>query len=262
MTEWDAAGYARVSSLQQAMAAQVLPLLELHGEEHVLDIGCGEGKLTALIAARVPRGEVIGIDPSHAMIAFAHSHFGGHANLGFAVADARALPLRNVFDLVVSFNALHWIPDQAPVLRSIRNVLQPGGCAQLRMVTPGSRKSLESVVEDVRQTPRWRGHFIDFVDPYLRLTPEQYVAVAESNGWRAVRVRTRDETWDFRTRAAFFTFASVGLVAWTRRLPEAERPAFLDDVLDSYRALTGDPAGAETIFRFYQTDFTLVPADG
>lgn len=261
MTEWDAAEYAKMSGLQKAMAAQVLPLLELHGGERVLDIGCGDGKLTALIAARVPRGEVIGIDPSHTMIAFAHGHYGGHANLGFAVADARALPMRKVFDLVVSFNALHWIHDQEPVLRSIRNVLQPYGCAQLRMVTKGSRKSLEGVVEDARQAPRWCGHFIDFDDPYLRLTPEEYVAMAERNGLRVLDVHTRDETWDFGTRAAFFNFASVGLVAWTRRLPEADRAAFLDDVLDGYRAISGDPAGAETTFHFYQTDFTLAPAD-
>ena len=261
MTEWDAAAYAKMSGLQKAMAAQVLSLLELRGDERVLDVGCGEGKITALIAARVPRGEVLGVDPSHDMIAFASSHFGSGAgsNLRFEVADARALAFIGVFDLVVSFNALHWVPDQDPVLRSIRAALKPDGRAQLRMVTAGSRQSLESVVEDVRRSPRWQGHFAGFNDPYLRLTPEQYAAVAERNGLQAVHVRTRDETWDFESRAAFFTFCEVGLVAWTQRLPEPERKAFVDDVLDRYRSITGDPTGAETVFKFYQTDFTLVP---
>lgn len=262
MTEWDAAAYAQMSGLQKAMAAQVLSLLELRGDERVLDVGCGEGKITALIAARVPRGEVLGVDPSRDMIAFASSHFGRETqpNLRFAVADVRTLTFTDAFDLVVSFNALHWVPDPDPALRSIRAALKPGGRAQLRMVTAGPRQSLESVVEEVRHASRWREYFAGFSDPYLRLTPEQYGAAAEHDGLRALRVQTRDETWAFESRAAFFTFCAVGLVAWTQRLPEAERAAFVDDVLDRYRAITGDPAGAEATFKFYQTDFTLVPS--
>lgn len=262
MTEWDAAAYAKMSGLQKAMAAQVLPLLDLRGDERVLDVGCGEGKVTALIASRLPRGEVLGVDPSHDMIAFASSHFGsGRSNLRFALADARALGFVDAFDLVVSFNALHWIPGQKPALRSIRAALKRGGHAQLRMVTAGARRSLESVVEEVRQSPRWREWFTGFSDPYLRLTPPQYVHVAERCGLRASVVRTRDEAWDFGTRAAFFTFSEIGLVAWTQCLPATARAAFVDDALDHYRAITGDSAGAETTFRFYQTDFTLVPSD-
>lgn len=260
MTEWDATAYAKMSGLQKAMAAQVMPLLALRGDEHVLDLGCGEGKITALIAARVPRGEVLGVDPSRDMIAFASSHFGNgnQANLRFEVADARALAFTDAFDLVVSFNALHWIPDPDPALRSIRAALKAEGRAQLRMVTAGPRQSLESVVEDVRQSPRWREYFAGFGDPYLRLTPEQYIAAAGRNGLRAVRVQTRDETWNFESRAAFHGFCAVGLVAWTQHLPETDRTAFVDDVLDRYRAITGDPVGAETTFKFYQTDFALV----
>jgi trans-aconitate 2-methyltransferase len=262
MTEWDAAAYAKMSGLQKAMAAQVLPLLELRGDEHVLDVGCGEGRITALIASRIPRGEVLGVDPSRDMIAFASSHSGGEirSNLRFEVADARALAFADAFDLVVSFNALHWIPDPDPALRSIQVALKRGGRAQLRMVTAGPRQSLENVVEETRQSPRWQGWFAGFSDPYLRLTAEQYAAAAARNGLRAERAQTRDETWAFESRSAFHTFCAVGLVAWTQRLPEAERSAFVDDVLDRYRAISGDRAGGETTFKFYQTDFTLVPS--
>lgn len=259
MTEWDAAEYAKMSGLQKAMATQVLSLLELAGDERVLDVGCGEGKITALMASRVPRGMVTGVDPSREMIAFASSHFPTDEcpNLLFEVADARSLPFRDAFDLVTSFNALHWVPDQAIALRSIRVAMRPTGRAQLRLVTAGERESLESVVERARKSPQWRGYFQDFHDPYLRLTPAQYAATAERNGLHVLAAHTRDETWHFKTRVAFFTFAAVGLVAWTQYLPETERAAFVDDVLDRYRAITGDPPSAETTFKFYQTDFTL-----
>jgi trans-aconitate 2-methyltransferase len=56
MTEWNAPEYDRLSGLQHAMAEEVLALLDLTGTEHVLDVGCGNGKVTAEIAARVLRG--------------------------------------------------------------------------------------------------------------------------------------------------------------------------------------------------------------
>ena len=57
------------------MAQEVLALLDLNGSERILDVGCGEGKITAEIASRVPRGSVVGVDPSHDMIGFATKHF-------------------------------------------------------------------------------------------------------------------------------------------------------------------------------------------
>src|SRR5277367_387087 len=119
MTEWKATEYARISELQHAMAEEVLALLDLRDNERVLDIGCGNGKNTSEIASRVPKGSVVGVDFSSNMVAFASSQYAAsHPNLAFQVADARHLPFASEFDLVVSFNALHWIPEQELALRS------------------------------------------------------------------------------------------------------------------------------------------------
>jgi len=56
MTEWDASHYARISALQKVMADEALGLLNLNGSERVIDVGCGDGKITAEVAARVPSG--------------------------------------------------------------------------------------------------------------------------------------------------------------------------------------------------------------
>src|SRR5262245_21416562 len=76
MTEWPASDYYRQSSLQQVMAEEQLGLLTLEGTERILDVGCGDGKVTAELAARVPGGSVLGVDPSRDRVAFASSHFG------------------------------------------------------------------------------------------------------------------------------------------------------------------------------------------
>src|SRR5215471_6249010 len=122
MTEWSASAYNHISTLQQVMAEKEIRRLTLVGGERILDVGCGDGKVTAEIADLVPRGSVLGVDPSHNMIDFARGHFGTvrTANLRFEVADARRLTYRAEFDLVVSFNALHWVLEQEDALRCIR----------------------------------------------------------------------------------------------------------------------------------------------
>lgn len=264
MTEWDAAAYSRRSGLQESMAEEVLARVDLEGAQCVLDVGCGDGKVTAKIAARLYRGVVVGVDPSRDMITFASSHLGLsiRPNLRFAVADARFLPFWNQFDLVVSFNALHWIPKQDAALRSIRSALKPHGRAQLRLVAAGERKSLENVIEDVRRSSKWEGYFRDFHDPYLHVTPEQYAVMAARNGLRVVRIHTESKAWDFKSRSEFFAFCTVGFVEWTRHLPEAERPAFINDVLDRYRSVAADHAGEEHTFKFYQMDAMLACGQG
>lgn len=259
MTEWNAPGYAKVAQLQEAMAAEVLALLDLTGSERVLDLGCGDGKVTAEIAARVPAGTVVGVDSSADMITYALNHFGpsGRPNLTFQTGDIRRLPFREEFDLVVSFNALHWIHEQDEALSTVRSALKPGGLAQLRLVPVGKRKSLENVIEETRLSPEWANYFPKFHDPYLHLTPEQYGEAAERNGLHVRHLHTEDKAWDFKSYSAFMAFASVTFVEWTKFLPEDKKLSFAADVLNRYRDVGVAQPGEENTFKFYQMDVTL-----
>lgn len=259
MTEWNAPAYARIAALQEVMAAEALSLLHLKGTERVLDLGCGNGKITAEIAARVPEGSVVGVDASAQMIAFAAEQYdpATHQNLRFETNNIRHLTFREEFDLVVSFNALHWIPEQDEALRSIRTAMKPGASAQLRLVPAGKRKSLENVLEETRLSSRWAQYFKGFHDPYLHLTPGQYAALAEENGLRVEQIATSDKVWDFHSRDAFEAFGSVTFVEWSKNLPEEKRPAFVQDVLDRYRLEVANQRGEEDTFKFYQMDVTL-----
>jgi SAM-dependent methyltransferase len=101
MTEWDAKAYSERNALQKWLADSHLAQLHLDGTERVLDLGCGDGKVTAEIARRLTSGSALGVDPSTRMIAFAQAHFAKleYPNLAFAVGDATALPYRGEFDL-------------------------------------------------------------------------------------------------------------------------------------------------------------------
>jgi len=260
MTEWDAADYVCRSSMQEAMATEVLALLHLQGSERVLDIGCGDGRVTAEIASRLPHGVILGVDASRDMIAFASQH-ATRPNLRFRIANAANLPFHNEFDLIVSFNALHWLPDPDPPLRCIRAAMKPASHAQLRLVPDGERKSLETVIEETRKSPRWAHYFQDFHDPYLHLTPQQYAQAAERNGLHVDRIHTSSKSWDFQSRENFFASCNVTLVEWTRALPPAEKPAFINDVLDRYQQVAADTPAEAHCFKFYQMDLTLTPIE-
>jgi trans-aconitate methyltransferase len=261
MTEWNASAYHRQSTLQQTLADEHLAKVALRGSERVLDVGCGDGKITAAIARRVPRGSVIGVDPSKDMISFATAHFGppGYANLQFEVADARRLPFSAEFDLVVSFNALHWVPEQEAALRSIREALRSDGRAILEFVPEGERKCLEDVIEEVRKTERWARYFDDFRKPYAHYTPQEYRALAERRGFRVMQMRTEDHAWDFKTREAFLAFSMATFVEWSRFVPAEERLAFAAEVLDKYQAIAAENPAEVNTFKFYQMIVTLAP---
>jgi trans-aconitate 2-methyltransferase len=259
---WSGADYARHSSLQAAMADEVLSNLPLQGDEQLLDVGCGDGKLSARIAALLPRGAVLGVDASADMVAFARRQFGADTwpNLRFEVVDARQLSFDARFDRVVSFNALHWVPQQAEALRGIRTALKPQGQAHLRLVTRAALTSLEETAEVVRKEPPWSAHFAGFSDPYLRLDAQQYSVLAGSLGLRTISSHSAMKRWDFGSEEAFFGFCNAGFGAWTQALPENRRRDYVLAVMQRYQALIEAAFGERHCFHFMQTDLLLAPA--
>ncbi len=88
---WNAADYAKHSTAQQGWARELIVKLELIGNEALLDIGCGDGKVTAEIAKSLTNGTVVGVDSSRDMIDLARRQFppAAHPNLVFAQQAAR-----------------------------------------------------------------------------------------------------------------------------------------------------------------------------
>ena len=126
---WNAADYAANSAAQQIWARELIAQLNLSGDEHILDVGCGDGKVTAELARTVPKGSVTGIDASPEMIRFARASFspGTVSNLEFKMMDARYIRLARRFDVVFSSSVLHWVADHPAFLRGASACLRPGG---------------------------------------------------------------------------------------------------------------------------------------
>jgi trans-aconitate 2-methyltransferase len=244
MTDWDGTEYRRVSDVQQWLARHALEGLKLDGVGSVLDVGCGDGRITAEIARRVPDADVVGLDPSPRMISIAP--VGGR--LRFELGDVRTMTYSRQFDAVVSFNALHWVLDQRLALSRIAAALRPSGWALLVFVCDGERPSLESVAMQVVRSAAWQPYFDGFEAPFIHPEIKAWTQIAESCGLQVVESTVDDLEWDFGSRERFQRWSSAGFGVWTDHLPAGVEQAFLGDVVDAYEKVIGS-AG---VFRFMQ----------
>jgi trans-aconitate 2-methyltransferase len=247
--DWSGEDYAKVSALQRAMIEEATASLVLAETDRVLDVGCGDGYLTRAIAAMAPRGCAVGVDASQRMVTTAHA-VGTATGSGpwFVMADARALPFAEHFDLVVSFNALHWVPEQQQALSEIASVLRPGGRVLIQVVCAGERTSVESVAMQTARSARWARWFDGFTAPFIHVDPDHYGELVASAGLTLTDLTVTDREWDFGSRSRFQQWCAVGSTAWTDRLPVTDRDRFVEEQVDAYEAVAGRPG----LFRFTQ----------
>jgi trans-aconitate 2-methyltransferase len=123
--DWDAAAYEELSAPIEAMGRDVLSRLELSGDETVLDAGCGTGRVTTALVERLPRGRVIAVDGSPAMVEAARRRL--PASVDVREADLLELALGEPVDAIVSTATFHWIGDHDRLFARLHDALAPGG---------------------------------------------------------------------------------------------------------------------------------------
>jgi trans-aconitate 2-methyltransferase len=241
---WDGERYRRVNTLQLWLAGRALDDVHLVGVRSLLDVGCGDGQITRSLAAQIPGARCVGIDPSPGMIAAAPTSDG----VVFEVGAAETMTFDDEFDLVVSFNALHWVLDQHRALGAIAAAMRDGGRAVLVFVCDGPRPSLEDVAMTVASSRRWSSSFTRFSAPFIHPDPEQWQRDVELVGLQVSELRVDDLEWDFGSRDAFAAWCAVGFGGWTGDRSVQDGREFVEDVVDAYAA----EAESDQVLRFMQ----------
>jgi len=153
---WNGEQYDKNSSLQYKIGMQAVESFNLRGDECVLDIGCGNGKITALCADRLTSGSLIAIDNSSDMIDFANKNYENHTNITFLLQDVTTMCFEQEFDFLYSIFCLHWVKDQDTALHNIAKSLKPGGKAILYIALPNAFNTLfKDTFNTIINSPSW-----------------------------------------------------------------------------------------------------------
>jgi len=234
--KWDAQDYNQNSSEQYKWAQELINKLNLIGNENILDIGCGDGKITSELAKKVLSGSVLGIDNSKEMIALAKRLFPQNKfkNVCFQLGLAEQLDFTEQFDVIFSNAALHWVKDHQPILNGISRALKKDGKILLQMGGKDNAANIIDVLDKLTKSEKWKKYFTNFSFPYGFHSDKEYEKWVKNCGLKLNRIELIPKDMVHK--------GQEGLAAWIRTtwLPYTERVAlnlrneFIEEIVSNY----------------------------
>jgi trans-aconitate methyltransferase len=176
---WDPDAYGRDGAFVHGLAGGVFEWLAAGPGERVLDLGCGDGQLTARLAAT--GADVVGVDASEAMVAAARAR-----GIAADLASAESLPYADArFDAVFSNAVLHWVRNHDAMMAEVRRVLKPGSRFVAEMGGHGNVAAIHVALRAVLERHGFAGAE-DGVNYYP--TPDEYRRRLEQHGFSVERM--------------------------------------------------------------------------
>jgi len=238
--KWDAKFYKEHSQNQLRGGLEIVSMYPWQGDEKVLDVGCGDGRITEDIAKHVPRGHVTGIDVSSNMIEEAKKTLAHVSNLDFRVENIEDFNAANEYDVIISTAAFHWVNQQQKALRNIYHALKSGGTFLLRM--SGTHKSK---VSELFASAKWKP-LLPVDDIFHSLTKQQLEKMLEAYGFTAIDVKLIVRARTYANRDELFNWAFAWIPHATG-LPHEKAVEFTNDLVKSvYEGLPGPECTLES----------------
>jgi len=226
--DWDAASYDRVSDIQLSWALEQLERLPLDGDEVVLDAGCGSGRVTALLADRVPRGRVYGVDAAPSMVEHARGALAGRATV--LCQDLVELALPEPVDAIFSNATFHWIHDHRALFAALYRAMKPGARLVAQCGGRGNIDAFRRLADAIAAQEPFARYFIDWRRPWNYATAEDTDASLREAGFGDVRAWLEPKRVQPDDARAFIK--TVCLVRHLDPLPDELREPFVDRVLE------------------------------
>ncbi len=230
--EWDAGTYQRVSEPQLAWGRRVVERIPLEGDERAIDAGCGTGRVTRLLAERLPRGSVLAVDGSARMVEEASRRL---ADLGERVAvrqsDLLELEVDEPADLLVSTATFHWILDHERLFARLHDALRPGGRLVAQCGGAGNIARTLAAAREASTLAPYAEALSEMPESWLFAGPEDTVARLDGAGFTGARAWLEEAPAHFEDVDAGSEFlTTVVLRHHLDLLPEDLRPGFARDV--------------------------------
>jgi trans-aconitate 2-methyltransferase len=181
---WDPARYLRFAGERARPFVDLMARVDAEAPRRVVDLGCGEGALTASLAQRWPDASVTGVDSSATMLAAAAAH-AMPGRVEFTAGDVSDWEPGGPVDVVVSNAVLHWVPGHDRIMSRWAGWLSPGG--QVAVQVPGNfRAPTHALLTELCRSPRWSTQLAAAApDPDAVLEPARYYDVLTEAGLTA-----------------------------------------------------------------------------
>jgi len=234
MTEWNAASYHKVSAPQTEWGRRVLSRLAVRDDERVIDAGCGTGRLTAELAARLARGRLIAIDRSWNMLLTARANlrpeFGTH--VAFVRVELPFLPFHAWADLVFSTATFHWVRDHAALFANIFQALRPGGRLFAQCGGGPNLAHARSLAASVMNRDPYRPFFRNWSGVWEYATPEDTAARLVDAGFVDVQTSLEAAPTTLADEASYREFVTTVIFnVHLAYLPDPHvRAGFIDEI--------------------------------
>lgn len=234
--KWNAGDYDKNSQAQKKWARELIGRLNFKGNERVLDLGCGDGKVTMEISQRLNHGTIVGIDNSEEMIRLAKVKYPDNKfpNLSFQVMDATQLTFESDYDLIFSNAVLHWVSDHKSVLEGLYKSLNVGGKILLRMGGKGDAQGMIAAMNIVKNAEQWARYFKGFKFPYTFLGIEEYQVLLDDAGFTPIRIELLPKDMVHDGEAGLESWIRTTWLPYTGRIPEEFKTAFISEVISAY----------------------------
>jgi len=195
MPDWNPALYLRFEDERTRPALDLLSRVQLERMRYAVDLGCGPGNSTQLLAKHWPKADLLGIDTSHAMLADARQRL---PNARFEVGDVATWQADRVPDLIFGNAVMQWVPDHAALLPRLLAQTAPGGVLAIQVPDNLSEPSHRLMRETAADGP-WASKLEESARVRERILPgEDYYnlfagAASVIDIWRTVYYHVLDD---------------------------------------------------------------------
>jgi ubiquinone/menaquinone biosynthesis C-methylase UbiE len=180
---------------------QLIERLNLLGDERVLDIGCGDGRITAHIAELLSKGLIVGLDRDKIFIELARQEFpsNNYPNIKFVYADALEMPYEEEFNLIVSFSVIHYVSNQNLFFEKVKRALKTKGRIAFGFgIYNEDNCSFRSTLMALMKNQKWEPFFQSIKLEYRKDTLENYMKLlSEEHGFETQYIDFKDVAYPF-----------------------------------------------------------------
>lgn len=247
MKDWNSNQYLKFKKERTQPSLDLVNRIDIENPKKIIDIGCGPGNSTKVLADRFECAEILGVDYSDDMLKKAKENY---PNIKFKKFDAsrREWDLDTDYDIVFSNACIQWIPNHNELLLKMMSVLKPGGLLAVQVPLQNSQP-VHRILKNVSKSSNWKSKF-NFETPFFLLEDREYFDILSEissnfSMWQTNYYHRLDCHNDI-----IEWYKSTGLKPYLDVLDENDKELFISDVYNELIKEYRVQKNGEIIFKF------------